>query len=727
MINKNKAIRTAKTFKKLIRLIFCCILLSCIGTHPVKAAASNELSAEISYGYNLITKTDTNSPLTISVTNQGSEFNGTVQVILSAVTTTNSATQAIMLNGYKEKNYMYEKTAHIAADATTDVSLIIPLKYRSNQLRIMIYDEYGNELFNGIKVIESEDYSYYVYAAVFTDSPSVLNYFENTAIYQYNDYTFKSIIISQEDIPQENYALDLFDIIIANQNQLDSLTKEQSKVIDNWVKNGGFLVLVNDANESISWETVIPDEEIRKLNYSYRSYTDWAITYALSSVFMNNLPDFTIFIIALIIYSIIMGPLLYLLLKKLNKRKFFWLCEITASVLFTFLIIILGNSTRLKAPFLNYFKIVTYNEKTIDDSVYFNIRAPFNNEYKLYVDKEYSFKPIFDTVYYDDRNKKFNLNDYNVGISYGEQENTITIKNDVAFTKENFIAEKSEEANSSDYISVNMNLFGDKVSGFVTNYMDYSIENAAILVYNKVIFLDTIPAGSTINLDDMKIYTYNPKFKYGLTNAIANLKTTEKGLIQDGYMLQNQKKSILDFYLEKKFGYYTDKAYLIGFAKDMNQLDLQLDSAYDAYGMTLIEVPVDVDYTCDNLEYTTYVPIKNEEYSSSGDVMYTDEMILTYNLGQNLKDINLYFNDLSYFDDKYYKTFSGHIYFYNRVTTLYDPIDLSQKNIFSHELKPYLNDQNEIVVKYVEHFDEEEKQALLPSLSTIGRVNDVEN
>jgi hypothetical protein len=270
-------------------------------------------------------------------------------------------------------------------------------------------------------------------------------------------------------------------------------------------------------------------------------------------------------------------------------------------------------------------------------------------------------------------------------------------------------------------------MFGDKVYGNVVNNLDYPIENAAILVYNKVIFLNTIPANSTISLDNMKIYTYNPKFKYGLTNEIAGAKMDKNGVIKDGYMLQNQKKTIIDYYLEKNFGVYTEKAYLIGFTTDINQLELQLDSAYDAYGMTMIETPVYVDYTSGNQQYTTYVPIKNEEYSASGDIMYTDEMILTYSLGQNLNDINLYFNDLSYYDEEYYKAFSGHIYFYNRNTTLYDPVDLSKKSVSSEELKPYLNEQNEIVIKYVEHFEEEEKQALLPSLSTIGRLNDVKD
>jgi len=47
--------------------------------------------------------------------------------------------------------------------------------------------------------------------------------------------------------------------------------------------------------------------------------------------------------------------------------------------------------------------------------------------------------------------------------------------------------------------------------------------------------------------------------------------------------------------------------------------------------------------------------------------------------------------------------------------------------VSAEALKPYLNEENEIVIKYVEQFDKEGKQALLPSLSTIGRVKDAGN
>jgi hypothetical protein len=715
--------------RKAFHLIYFSILVVFgLGLCNMKANAADtdNISVEVTYGFNETVKTDSNTVLTISVTNNGSEINGKVQVLLSSVLNSNSTNQSMILSGSKEKNYMYEKPALIAANATTDITMIIPIMSRTNKLKIMIYDEYGDIVSINQKEIKSEYYYYYAFAAILTDDPAVLNYFENTALYQLNDYTFKAIILGKDDIPSENYSLELFDVMIADQRQLEGLTKEQKKVIQNWEKNGGFLIKIND-NQAISWESIIPEEVLKKLDYSYRTYADWAITYALSNVFMNNLPKFTIYTAVLIIYILLMGPLLYILLKKLNKRKFFWICEICGSLLFTIVIITLGSSTRLNAPFINYFKIVSFRDNVIENSIYFNIRAPFNNEYKLYLDKEYSFSPIYETVYYEEEIKKAKMDHYNVGITYADKENTITIKNDVAFTKEYFYAEKTEEIKGTDLINVNMSMFGDKVYGNVVNNLDYPIENAAILVYNKVIFLNTIPANSTISLDNMKIYTYNPKFKYGLTNEIAGAKMDKNGVIKDGYMLQNQKKTIIDYYLEKNFGVYTEKAYLIGFTTDINQLELQLDSAYDAYGMTMIETPVYVDYTSGNQQYTTYVPIKNEEYSASGDIMYTDEMILTYSLGQNLNDINLYFNDLSYYDEEYYKAFSGHIYFYNRNTTLYDPVDLSKKSVSSEELKPYLNEQNEIVIKYVEHFEEEEKQALLPSLSTIGRLNDVKD
>lgn len=719
---RNKYINT-------VGFLFLCILFIGINASDVEAADNQPVSTQITYGFGGVTKLSAHTPFKISITNGGSEINGKVQVILSSFSDSNSTANAVLNSGYKEKNYMYEKTAKIAANATTDVSMVLPLMNPINKMKITVYDEYGNVLSTQEQVIETEDYTYYLYAAILCDEPSIINYFQNTAIYQNNDFTYKAIILNPADIPTDNYGLELFNVMIVSQKQLDNLSKEQQKVLYNWQKNGGILVNTETLKylPDVTWENAIPQSELKKLESSYQSYEEWSILYALSNVFMDNVPSFTLYLVIILIYILLVGPLLYLILKKLNKRNLFWIIEISSSILFTIFIIALGSTTRLNAPFINYFNIVSYNKDSIDDSVYFDIQAPFNNAYKLYLDKDYSFMPIYDTIYVNELKKLKNVDDYNIGISHDEQENTIIIKNDAAFTKEYFYAEKSEKANGNEHVNVQMNMFGDKITGMVTNNLDTPIENAVILKYNKAIFLETIPAHSSVSLDDMKIYTYNPKFTYGLTNEITGLKMNRSGVIEKGYMLQNQKKSILDYFLEKKFNVNTNEAYLVGFTTEMNKLELQLDSSYDAYGLTMLEVPIDVNYTNDNLLYTSYVPIKNEEYSSSGDIMYSDEMILTYNLGTDLTDIDLYFNDLSYYDEEYYKAFSGHIYFYNQFTSLYDPVDLSSKHITIEQLKPYLNEENEIVIKYVEEFGKEEKQALLPSLSTIGRVNDAQN
>lgn len=723
-------LRQKRQYSKVIYLFFICIILIFFPFIVTNASDKEQLSIEFTYGFQGITKVDSCTPIHIAITNKGEEIKGKVQVIQSFVTSTNSTIETVLLNGYKEKNYMYETKADIASNSTTDVTMIIPIMSQSNQLKILIYDEYDNVVFTSRQEIESDDYYYYVYAGILSNDSVVRNYFENMGLYQYNDYTFRAIMLDNNDIPLENYGLEIFNLLITNQEELDQLSKEQKAVIHNWEKNGGFIVNLSnlsDQTNDISWEKLVPDSQLKKLEYSYRSYVNWSITTALSNVFMNELPSYSLYVIVITIYVILVGPCLYFILKKLNKRKLFWGCEIILSILFILLIIVLGTNTRLKAPFINYFKIITYNEDTIDHSVYFNIRAPFNNDYKLYLDTDYSLKPIYEYSYYNDRRKNIKLESYNIGITKNVQENIIEVRNDVAFTKEFFYAEKVEDKSGNDRIRVDMNLFGDQVSGTITNHLEEPIENAAIVIYNKIIFLSTIPADTTINLANMKIYTYNPKFKYGLTNEIAGLEVDKNGYIKEGYMTQNQKKTILDFYMDNRFSVYNNNAFLIGFTKDANQLELQLDSSYDAYGMTLIEVPVHANYSNDGSLYTTYVPIKNEEYSSSGDIMYTDEMILTYSLGKDLSDISLYFNDLSYYDEQYYKAFSGHIYFYNRNTTLYDPFDLSIKKVNAETLKPYLNEENEIIIKYVEQFDKAGKQALLPSLSTIGRVKDARN
>lgn len=722
--------RKKQWYSKVLYLFLICIFFMIFPHLVVNASDTNQLSIEFTYGFQGITKMDSCTPIRIAIHNEGEEIKGKVQVIQSFVTPTNSTIETVLLNGFKEKNYMYESKVNIASNSTTQVSMIIPLMSQLNRLKVLIYDEYDNVVLTSMQEIEADDYYYYVYAGILSNDLSVQNYFENMALYQYNDYTFRAVMLEEKDIPVENYGLDIFNLLITNQEELDKLSKEQKNVIHNWEKNGGYIVNLSNLSKQpndISWERLVPESQLKKLEYSYRSYVNWSITTALSNVFMNELPSFTLFAVVIAIYIVLVGPCLYLILKKLNKRNLFWGCEVVLSILFVLIVIVLGTNTRLKAPFINYFKIVTYNDDSVDNSVYFNIRAPYNNEYKLYLDKEYSLKPIYEYSYYNDRRKKVKLESYNIGITKNEQENIINVKNDVAFTKEYFYAEKSENKSGSSLIRVDMNLFGDQVKGTVTNHLEEPIENAAIIIFNKIIFLSTIPAESTIDLSNMKIYTYNPKFKYGLTNEIAGLKVDKNGYIQEGYMTQNQKKTILDFYMENRFNVYNDNAFLIGFTKDANQLELQLDSSYDAYGMTLIEVPVHANYSSDGSLYTTYVPIKNEEYSSSGDIMYTDEMILTYSLGKDLTDISLYFNDLSYYDEEYYKPFSGHIYFYNRSTTLYDPFDLSIKKVTATNLKPYLNEENEIVIKYVEQFDKEGKQALLPSLSTIGRVRDAGN
>jgi len=173
-----------------------CIIIIGASLH-VHAEENATVSMEVTYGYGETTKMGTNTPFHISVTNNGSEINGRVEILLSSFKDSSSSNGTFLNNSYKEKNYMYEKSQFLSANATTNVSMVLPLMSRNNKLKITVFDEYGDPVCEQKLDIEAEDYSYYVYAAVLSDEASVINYFQNTAIYQYNDYTFKGILLNK--------------------------------------------------------------------------------------------------------------------------------------------------------------------------------------------------------------------------------------------------------------------------------------------------------------------------------------------------------------------------------------------------------------------------------------------------------------------------------------------------------------------------------------------------
>lgn len=456
----------------------------------------------------------------------------------------------------------------------------------------------------------------------------------------------------------------------------------------------------------------------------------WVVYDMLNNIVTDNLPEIGNYVIVLCIYIVFAGPVLYLILKKLDKRNYMWAGVGITSLLFSVVIFFMGKDTRFTAPFMNYTNILTYHEDSVDEQVYFNIKAPFNNPYFLYVDKGYTLTPIgggnYDFGYRTYEDVEFNLDYHNVGIRWKDKETEVEISGLPAFTSEYFVARKRTEMKTENPLKGEVEVFQEELAGTVTNLLEYDLENAAILFYNHVIPLGTLKTGETKELKDYEISDFTSMYGYQITKMLSGIEEGYHGPITDQYIRANQKSNIFNYVFSRYFESYTDRAMLIGFSSETDQVEFQLDSGYQAYGLTLVATPIEVAYEKGGYRYDPFVKEKGEaingDFDSYSNQMYSEELIINYELGGELEDIVLFLDEEDYYDKEYLKPFKGKLFFYNQETGIYDEKDY-RTGVFSKEqLESYLTEENNILVKYIQPKDDKDYIGVkLPKLSVVGR------
>ncbi|RAV21733.1 DUF7408 domain-containing protein [Paenibacillus contaminans] len=93
------------------------------------------------------------------------------------------------------------------------------------------------------------------------------------------------------------------------------------------------------------WETILADHVKQSFANKY-SNGFWEINNALEDFEAFKLPSFGILLLVILIYAAVIGPLMYAVLRKLDKREWAWVTIPLAAVLFTAGIYVVGASGR---------------------------------------------------------------------------------------------------------------------------------------------------------------------------------------------------------------------------------------------------------------------------------------------------------------------------------------------------------------------------------------------
>lgn len=468
----------------------------------------------------------------------------------------------------------------------------------------------------------------------------------------------------------------------------------------------------------------------------YGYFDDYWVQEVMETASQERIPSIGKYFIIFLVYLLVVSPLLYWVLSRLDQTKYLWGAVPAIAFFFTFIVYYMGGSTRVKEPFYGYFDVEVFNAqtKTADGTLDFYVELPNNQGHSFSLEDNIEFTVknsssslsyynilYNDTWLYEPLPIQFDA--YTNCIARNKEKINVTIGNLPAFTKTNY-----EAAYTAEYEEIpSGEIFVDAAAmeGTITNLFPFDLENAVIYSNHLCIDLGMIEKGETVSftaekafnvVNDELVYYYQelPPEQYQALTA-----KRQRELVAMKYMmleLSDQKGS-----------------YLLGFSKEITQVNplSKVDLGTGSYGTTLVLVPIKENYTSKGQQFVptmdSYMEVVDGTLEQDNfRYIMTESLVTSYHLPKEEDVTKILLTPMLNKIPKTESTFSmaEEVYFFNLTSESYDFVfrcsleDLNSnqiQEISGEQLKNYLNDSNEIKVKFVN--TSLESNCILPYLS----------
>ena len=438
---------------------------------------------------------------------------------------------------------------------------------------------------------------------------------------------------------------------------------------------------------------------------------------------VGKLPSILLIILIMFAYVFIIGPVLYIMLRHVHMEMHYRNIAILSTLLFSVFIYMSYDKYRFHDEFYNYAAITDISENAISEEVYINLRSTDNKPYGINIASDYSIIPV--SFYESDITS---LESSDISISYKENENTININSKSPFSDNIFRLNRLNENTKKYGIYTDVTIYNDEVFGSVTNKCPYTIKNAAIIMFGKLILLGDLEPEEAKDISKTKVYTVPIVYNSSVANMITGLKNYDQGS-GNVYIERLEYNNLIMLYMYLYNSGYNSDARIIGFMDDEEMKDIVNDKNMEKSGRNLLSFDVEIGNTIDRRIYQSVLSkspsVVGGDYDSRNNTMYgLDPVILEYQLGSDIDIEELHFekisdeiNELSSPDE--YEVFKGEMSFFNYRTNRYELKDNNKLTYNVEELIPYLSPSNTITIRYV---DMGSVMIALPMLSVSGRI-----
>lgn len=468
----------------------------------------------------------------------------------------------------------------------------------------------------------------------------------------------------------------------------------------------------------------------KNMNGGYMGQGYYRARELMQSIPINEIVGTKSLIVVFGLYALIIGIVLYIVLKKLNKRDLTWIAIPAISIVFALVIYFMGSSTRVNDVILNQNNIVSVDKdgKGLAKG-YIGIGTKYKEDVIIEKPEDVTMNYITqDTHYYG--NPEEEIKDrLRVKTTYKGNNSYFTFADSDALDMKTFEVIGKEQVIPK--IDSNFNLSDGNLNGAVKNNLDKNINKLILVAGQNVWDLGELPKGEEKAIEGaatsggagLQAYsdTLNQKYYDARWNDKEKLKTEEyKNILRTSSLLASVSDEL---YINKeiKLIAITDLSieYGIDFGKksiskfDTTAIIQDVDIDFKSKDGTLNFPDGFFSYKVDSVNSSSNVHL--DEYS--GYIYGQGDIIFDYKIDDNI-DVTEVMVKSGVDRYGYNGGENGEKFIYNYKTSNYEKITLSQGFEKIKDIENYI-ENNTVKIKVT--VDEMKGQSMIPRITVKGR------
>lgn len=298
------------------------------------------------------------------------------------------------------------------------------------------------------------------------------------------------------------------------------------------------------------------------------------------------LPNIKLYAVIIFIYVFIAGPGVYLIAKKKDKRSRLWVIVPAVSAAFSSIVYLLGTSTRIQEPYINFASTLELPVKrNTSDKVNttFSVTSPFNGQYEIPLPEDTKLLPVaFIKGNYYTQAGMFDNTGQGYGVEYDNNGVKAVMDNLPAFDSAYF--NLVNERTSKGTIKTEVKKDGNSISGTIRNDMSCGLEDCIFYHAGRVYYIGSLAPGETADITLTRKPDIYEESSYG--NDFGKLIEDVMGGSMDNYHTNNVIKRKIGMIMTFVGGDKESNTWFYGFIEDGGETGFSDLFRYKSYGET---------------------------------------------------------------------------------------------------------------------------------------------